>query len=745
MNGSPVTMATIIRWMAAAGGVMLPGAVLATGLHQTTLEYVPEMILAFGVLRRMGEWVLASGFLLWFLNGLFSHHRETSLAWRGAGAVCWLFGSVLVFFGSLPEIRRASLTDLDVYALPVLLPLLSLGALFLLLSDSGERHRHAVWGRRTHPGGALAASVWLAFLIVFVAMPVAYAWSLVWNRGMGGIAGIAGGGGLLSGVDSLFSTRYWSLGCLVGRGGCGSAINSLALGSGVALLAGLLGSALALYVHQSSRQLRKWVAVLVCLPMITPPFLIGFGLAQLFGRAGLVSIAVDALFGFASSRWFFGPVGVMMAQVVVFFPLAYFLVLHALDSVGRSQIDAARYLGASNGDVLRTVVLPALRDPLAVAMLVIFVETLSDIGNPLIIGGKLRVLSTELFYSSSGELATGEMTGVPALLLVAIALAMAALKDSLVTRTGGAITRVVVESGGRCELPKTLRAVSGALLVLTVLLLLTVYALIAVGAFSEGGAATGAWTLDNFSRGFGVAWGAGGLSLDGSGWESLIASLCCAFLVAPVGSAIGMMMVWIMRHVGHAAALTVEGVSAYLLSVPSVVIGAGFMLAFGGLGLSDAGAWVMILLAMLIRNLAVCLRFGIVALRRLDAAQLEMSGLSGASTGATFLHVVAPVLRPVFVLCVAYGFVRSMTMLGSVLLLSSAENQVATTYMIDRIGIGDFGVGMAYGVVLAACIVVVLVAGWRLVERQQRVPGWGGVLSDLKSAVVLVQKDGLRG
>lgn len=57
----------------------------------------------------------------------------------------------------------------------------------------------------------------------------------------------------------------------------------------------------------------------------------------------------------------------------------------------------------------------------------------------------------------------------------------------------------------------------------------------------------------------------------------------------------------------------------------------------------------MILLAMLIRNLAVCLRFGIVALRRLDA-QLEMSGLSGAEAGATFLHVVAPVLRPVFVL-----------------------------------------------------------------------------------------------
>lgn len=67
-----------------------------------------------------------------------------------------------------------------------------------------------------------------------------------------------------------------------------------------------------------------------------------------------------------------------------------------------------------------------------------------------------------------------------------------------------------------------------------------------------------------------------------------------------------------------------------------------------------------------------------------------------------------------------------MTMLGSILLLSSAENQVATTYMIDRIGIGDFGVGMAYGVVLAASIVVVLFAGWRLGSNGSSVCRDGG-------------------
>ena len=88
----------------------------------------------------------------------------------------------------------------------------------------------------------------------------------------------------------------------------------------------------------------------------------------------------------------------------------------------------------------------------------------------------------------------------------------------------------------------------------------------------------------------------------------------------------------------------------------------------------------------------------------------------------------------------AYGFVRSLTMLGSVLLLSSADNQVATTYMIDRIGIGEYGVGMAYGVVLAGCIGVVLGAGGLFFSMRKGAAGLAMAIGDLKAAVVLVQK-----
>jgi iron(III) transport system permease protein len=295
---------------------------------------------------------------------------------------------------------------------------------------------------------------------------------------------------------------------------------------------------------------------------------------------------------------------------------------------------------------------------------------------------------------------------------------------------------VSADEPGRCELPPVARWGAGGLLVACVLVLAAVYAAIGIGAFSAGGVATGAFTLENFVRGFGITASGGEIALTGSAWDSLIASLSCAFLVAPVGGAIGMAMVWILQRGGLACSPLVERISSYVLSVPSVVIGAGFLLAFGHLGLSTRGAWALILLAMLIRNLAVCMRFGGVALRRVDSSLGEISGLFGAGWLTTFSRVIAPMLHSTFVVCVAYGFVRSMTMLGSVLLLSSAENQVATTYMIDRVGIGEYGVSMAYGVVLAACIGGVLGLIWMFSSVRKNAPELHKAIGDLKAAVI---------
>jgi iron(III) transport system permease protein len=716
------------------GGFVPALAFASTGLHRSVQDVDARLVGNFDGLWLIGVAAIVLGGLLWVVRLLADaeegSRRKTVEVF---GAFLGFFGAASVFMSHLPGIVGVGVdvgeVDMRVLALPVVLMFTSLGALTVALAWRGERWRTSVRGRGRY-GFALATSVWLAALAILVCVPIAGAWSLVWGHAESTMPNV------LLGVDRLLASRYWSLRCLSGSGSCGSAVNSIALGSVVACLACLLGSSLAFYVHRTTGGLRKWMAVVVCLPMITPPFLIGLGLSQVFGQAGFVSLLLEATLGVARSRWFFGPYGLILAQVLVFFPIAYFLVLSALDSIGRTQIEAARFLGASDTDVLRSVTLPAIRDPLAVALLIVFVEALSDIGNPLVIGGKLRVLSTELFYSSSAELASGEMTGVPALLMVFIALGMAAVKERFSVRSGRGRAEAFADERGRCELPPIVRRGAGGLLGACVLVLAAVYAAIGIGAFSAGGVATGAFTLENFIRGFGISASGGEISLIGSAWNSLIASLSCAFLVAPVGGAIGIAMVWTLQRGGIACSPLVERISSYVLSVPSVVIGAGFLLAFGHLGLSTRGAWMLILLAMLIRNLAVCMRFGGVALRRVDSSLSELSGLFGAGSLTTFSRVIAPMLRSTFVVCVAYGFVRSMTMLGSVLLLSSAENQVATTYMIDRVGIGEYGVSMAYGVVLAACISSVLGLIWMFSSVRKNAPELRKAIGDLKAAVI---------
>ena len=717
--------------------LLLPALAAASGLHQPTLDRLPEMQAAFHTLAEAGRMAVVAGFICWFVPWLLRCAPATQALWRVTGAMLWVFGAAAALFGALPLLWRLPQDGTLAQIWPLGFFLLSLLALAATL-DASDALRNLQLTTRTRAVFALMTSLWLAGLIVFVAAPIAYAGSLAWGRGSG----------VSSAADHLLGDRYWHLGCLSGRGACGAAVNSLALGIAASGLAGVLGAALALFVHQSSRRIRRGMTLLACLPMLTPPFLIGFGLAQLFGKAGLFSVAVESLFSIVATRWFFGPWGVLFAQTLVFFPLAYFMVLGALDALGRAEIDAARFLGASAGDVLRSVVWPTLRDPLAAAALVIFIDTLSDVGNPLLIGGKLRVLATELFHGCSGELSSGETAVVPGLLLAAITLAMTLLKGYLVGRKRPGGNLPAAAEHGRCELPTPLRWACGSLLALTVVLLALVYLMIFIGAFSEGGKIGASFTLDNFTRGFGVEAVQGALHFSGSAWESLFASLLCACLVAPVGSLLGMVMVWVLGRVGAPASRLVNGLSSGLLSVPSVVVGAGFVLVFGGQGLSQGGVWALILLAMLIRNLAVCLRFGGVALRRVARPQLEISALLGAGSLTTFRRITAPALRPAFLICAAYGFVRSMTMLGSVLLLSSAENQVATTYMIDRIGFGEFGVGMAYGVVLAVCIAAILSLGaWAVACGWGKYPsgGWRAALRDLRTALVMAQQGAGKG
>jgi iron(III) transport system permease protein len=71
------------------------------------------------------------------------------------------------------------------------------------------------------------------------------------------------------------------------------------------------------------------------------------------------------------------------------------------------------------------------------------------------------------------------------------------------------------------------------------------------------------------------------------------------------------------------------------------------------------------------------------------------------------------------VAALVYSFVRSMTTVSAVIFLVTAEYELATTYIIGRVGNGDYGVALAYCTVLIVLMsLVTALIQWLVGERQ---------------------------
>jgi iron(III) transport system permease protein len=97
------------------------------------------------------------------------------------------------------------------------------------------------------------------------------------------------------------------------------------------------------------------------------------------------------------------------------------------------------------------------------------------------------------------------------------------------------------------------------------------------------------------------------------------------------------------------------------------------------------------------------------AMSQIDKSIDEASTVLGARGFTTLRMILLPLLKPAVVAALVYSFVRAMTTLSAVIFLVSAEYEWATTYIINRVVNGDYGVAIAYSSVL---IVLMLAAIW---------------------------------
>jgi iron(III) transport system permease protein len=647
--------------------------------------------------RAQGRWLLAGGAI-----GAFG----LAIAGFAIGARGWSFAALNAQFGEL-AVNQFGIGAGGFVALAALTMLAAFGIARLGLFKGDLFVAAAVIGC-----GVLMA--------LFIAYPVnkALAGAFLDEDGRWSIAAFAA---------RVFAERIWGVGCLAGGVRCGVAWNTLVLALLTAAGTTFLGTLMALMAERGSKRGQGALRVLALLPIITPPFVVGLGLILLFGRAGIVNQLLESVFGIEPTRWFYGMPGVLVAQLFAFTPIAFMIMRGVVQGIAPSLEEAAQMLRADRRRTFFTITLPLLKPGLANAFLVGFIESIADFGNPVVVGGQFSVLSTDIFFAIVGAQYDQGRAASLAWVLTIFALGVFALQRGVLGRQNYTTVSGKGDAGIAMALPDGVRRTIQCIALPWIAFTAVVYLFAFAGGFVQTWGRDYSFTLDHFKNAFALEWGQFGLVWAGTAWNSLLTTLKLAGISAPITAALGLLIAWLLARNEFKGQGVFEFGALLAFAIPGTVLGVSYILAFNVPPFELTGTGLIIVLCFMFRNLPVGVRAGTAAFKQLDRSLDEASLMLRASTAQTLFKVVLPLLKPALVAALVYSFVRAMTTVSAVIFLVTAENELATTYIIGRVGNGDYGIALAYCTVLMvlmslAIALVQVVVGERRLGRRGATP-----------------------
>lgn len=147
---------------------------------------------------------------------------------------------------------------------------------------------------------------------------------------------------------------------------------------------------------------RNIADVLLSLPMVLPPTVVGFFLLIAFGKDGfagklLANIRMNVLFTWQ---------GAVVAAVAVSLPIMYRTVRGAFEQIDKNIIAAARTLGMSESRIFFRIMIPMARPGIAAGLLLSFARALGEFGATMMVAGnipgKTQTMSISIYTAMQG-------------------------------------------------------------------------------------------------------------------------------------------------------------------------------------------------------------------------------------------------------------------------------------------------------------------------------------------------------
>lgn len=173
--------------------------------------------------------------------------------------------------------------------------------------------------------------------------------------------------------------------------------NSLRIAAVSSVFVFFLGITAAYWAARLPRVLKGVLDVVLTLPLVLPPTVVGYFLLLLFGNRRPLGMALESIGVRFVMNWYGG----ILAAFVVAFPLMYRTARGAFESFDETLAQAGQTLGLSNFYIFWRIRMPACRQGILAGIVLAFARALGEYGaTSMLIGytpGRTATISTTVY------------------------------------------------------------------------------------------------------------------------------------------------------------------------------------------------------------------------------------------------------------------------------------------------------------------------------------------------------------
>jgi len=478
-----------------------------------------------------------------------------------------------------------------------------------------------------------------------------------------------------------------------------SMLNSLLLGIVTTVIILVFAFSISYTISKTNMPLKGFLKITSLLPLISPPFIFSLALIIIAGRRGIIYHFLKI------SPNIYGWPGLITAQVLSFLPLGFLMVNNVLQSLNPSLEDASLDLGASQARTLFRVIIPLSLPGLFKAALLVFIMSLADFGNPMLIGGGLPIMATDAYNLWIGE-QNMEMSAVFCVLLVIPSIFVYVVQNYFL-KEGSYVT--VSGQMMHTEQRKISWYIEYTFFILSmtvVLIIVSCFFVIFLSSVTKLFMINNTFTLEHF--------------FSYTGWKALRTSFTVSSIAAALTSFASIIFSYILVRKKPLGRKLLEFIALLGFAVPGTVMGIGYILVFNRYPFMLTGTLLIIIINIAFREFPVGLEAGISKLYQIDYSIEEASRDLGAGSFKTFFRVALPLMSSAFAASFLYTFMVGMITISAVIFLIAPGTNLASLLILRLGETGNIGKASAMAILLTIVVLVSLML-LKYISKQSKV------------------------